>query len=186
MGFGVGVGEVRLVAHVVRGGVIGMAVLACALAGCASSRDASAARNDHRTVAASDGNRELMRAAFERWRAGTGGPFELLADEATWTITGSSPLSKKYGSKRQFMDEVIAPFNARLTNPLVPTVRGMYADGDTVVVHFDGVAIAKDGVQYRNSYAWFMRMQDGKAVEVTAFFDTRLFDEFWGRVSPTK
>jgi hypothetical protein len=43
------------------------------------------------------------------------------ACDATWIITGNS-----------FLDAVIKPFNARLTKPLVPTMRGLDTDGDTV------------------------------------------------------
>jgi ketosteroid isomerase-like protein len=129
-------------------------------------------------------NKQLVQAAFERWQAGTGGPFELLADHAIWTIVGSSPVSRTYQSKEQFMAEVIRPFNARMEQPLKPTIRNIYADGDTVVVLFDGASQCIDGQPYRNTYAWFMQMKDGRAVNVTAFFDTRLFDEMWTRVAP--
>ena len=129
-------------------------------------------------------NREIVRAAFDRWSAGTGGPFELLAEEAQWTIVGSSPLSKTYQSKQQFLAEVITPFNDRLSRPLVPSVRRLYSDGDTVIVLFDGSALARDGQPYRNTYAWFLQMENGRILRATAFFDTRLFDEFWARVAP--
>jgi hypothetical protein len=33
-----------------------------------------------------------------------------------------------------------------MMKPLVPTVRGMFADGDMVVILFDAAATAKDGV----------------------------------------
>ena len=129
------------------------------------------------------GNRALVRAAFERWRAGTGSPFELLEEGAEWTIVGSSPLSKTY-TRQQFLDEVILPFNARMAKPLVPTVRGIYADGDMVISFFDAAAVAKDGVPYRNTYTWYFEMKDSRVVKATAFFDTRHFDEFWARVRP--
>ncbi len=61
-----------------------------------------------------DSNKALVQSSFDRWRNGTGGPFELLAPEAEWTIVGSSPLSKTYHSRQQFLDEVIDPFNARM------------------------------------------------------------------------
>jgi ketosteroid isomerase-like protein len=80
---------------------------------------------------------------------------------------------------------VIGPFNARMATPLVPTVRGIYADGDMVIILFDAAATTKDGQPYRNTYTWYFQMVDGKALNVTAFFDTREFDEFWTRVSPT-
>ena len=46
-----------------------------------------------------DSNKALVQASFDRWRSGTGGPFELLASDAEWTIVGSSPLAKTYHSK---------------------------------------------------------------------------------------
>jgi ketosteroid isomerase-like protein len=52
------------------------------------------------------------------------------------------------------------------------------------VILFDAEATARDGLPYRNTYSWYLRMRDGKVVSATAFFDTREFDEFWTRVSP--
>ena len=129
-------------------------------------------------------NIQSVQTAFDAWRAGTGGPFALLAPEATWTITGNSIAAKKYNSRDEFMDVVIKPFNARLTKPLVPTMRGLHAEGDMVIAYFDAEATANDGKPYRNTYAWFMQMKDGKIVNVTAFFDALEFDEFWKRVEP--
>lgn len=83
------------------------------------------------------------------------------------------------------MDAVITPFNARMAKPLVPTVRGIYADGDMVIVLFDASATTKDDRPYRNTYTWYFQMKDRKVVKAIAFFDTREFDEFWTRVSPT-
>lgn len=157
---------------------IGAALLLGALSlACLSSQSA-------RRCIVEEYNREIVRAAFDRWRTGTGGPFELLAEGAQWTIVGTSPISKTYTSREQFLDEVIRSFNARMASPLVPTVRGLHADGDSVIVHFDGVALARDGEHYLNSYSWHMRLVEGQIVETTAFFDTRLLDELWTRVAP--
>jgi uncharacterized protein len=86
-----------------------------------------------RDLAREDSNKALVRTSFERWKSGIGGPFELLAPDAEWTIVGSSPLAKTYHSKKEFIDAVIKPFNARMSSPLVPAVRGIFADGDTVI-----------------------------------------------------
>lgn len=160
-------------------GSIAAAFIALAFFGC---RRSPKAVEPERSEA--DSNRAIVRAAFEKWSEGRGGPFDLLAPEAEWTIVGSSPLSKTYSSKQEFLDKVITPFNARLKTPLVPTVRGLYADGDTVVILFDGAATALDGQPYRNTYTWYFTMKSGKVVKATAFFDTRVFDEFWTRVKP--
>jgi ketosteroid isomerase-like protein len=79
-----------------------------------------------------DRNKTLVRASFDRWAKGTGTPFELISPDAEWTIVGTSPLSKTYRPIQLFLDQVIHPFNARLRTPLVPTVRDIFADGDTL------------------------------------------------------
>jgi uncharacterized protein len=131
-----------------------------------------------------DSNKALVQASFDRWKSGTGGPFELLAPDAEWTIVGSSPLARTYHSKTEFIDEAIDPFNARMSKPLVPTVRGIFADGDMVIILFDAEATVSDGKSYRNTYTWYFEMRDAKVVKAIAFFDNRDFDEFWNRVSP--
>lgn len=131
------------------------------------------------------GNKAIVRAAFDAWMGGKGGPFDLLEENARWTIVGNSLASKTYDSREAFMREVIRPFNARLREPLRPTnIRGMVAEGDTVVTFFDARGIALDGKPYVNTYAWFFRMRDGKVYEASAFFDSVEFNDFWRRVAP--
>ena len=129
-------------------------------------------------------NRQAVRAAFDAWKEGTGGVFDLLAPDARWTIVGRSLVSRTYESRREFMDAVIHPFNARLSQRLIPTVRGVYADGDTVVVLWDGEGTARDGRPYRNTYSWYLQMREGRAVNVVAFFDSIEFNDLWTRVEP--
>jgi uncharacterized protein len=142
------------------------------------------AANPRDFMSGQESNKAVVQASFNRWRDGTGGPFELLTPEAEWTIVSSSPLPKTYHSRQDFFDEVIYPFNARMMKPLVPIVRGIFADGDMVIILFDAEATARDGVPYRNTYTWYFQMKNGKVVRATAFFDTRDFDELWKRVSP--
>ncbi len=129
-------------------------------------------------------NKAIVQESFDRWKSGNGSPFELLVPEAEWTIVGSSPLSKTYHSRKEFLDEVGGPFDARMAKPPVRTVRGIYADGDIVIILFDIDATARDGLPYHNVYTWYFQMKDAKVVKAIAFFDTRVFDEFWTRVSP--
>jgi len=66
----------------------------------------------------------------------------------------------------------------------VPSVRQLYAEGDSVIAFFDARGTARDGQPYANTYAWILRLKDGRIVEAHAFFDSIVFDAFWHRVSP--
>jgi ketosteroid isomerase-like protein len=151
---------------------------AIALAAVAMTAKAAAQTSDV------DANRVTIARAMDAWAAGTGGPYDLLADDAVWTISGNSLASKTYPSKEAFMSEVIRPFNARMKEPLIPSVHSLYVDGDTVVAHFDAAGTARDGRPYVNSYAWILTLKDGRIVRAFAFFDAHAFDDLWTRVTP--
>ena len=130
-------------------------------------------------------NRRAVQMAFDNWRRASGTVFDLLASDAKWTIAGSSTVSGTYHSRRDFMDQVTIPFNSRLSTPLVPIVRGLYADGDTVIVLWDGAAMARDGKSYQNTYSWYLKMRDGKIVNAVAVYDSVPFDDLWKRIRPS-
>ena len=129
-------------------------------------------------------NKATVEAGFKAWRDGTGSPYDLLTDDATWTIVGRSAAAKTYQGRDAFLREVIRPFNARMRGPLRPEIRRIYTDGDTVIVLFDAKGMARDGKPYANTYAWFLDVRDGKVVNAVAFFDSLEFNEFWRRVTP--
>lgn len=128
-------------------------------------------------------NKEIVQQYFDDWRNGTGNVFDLLAPEATWTITGTGATVGTY-RKQALIEQVVNPTSARLSTPIVPTLRGIWADGDMVIALWDGAAIARDGQPYHNTYTWYFRMQDGKAIEAIAFLDMQEFNDLWERVSP--
>ena len=102
-----------------------------------------------------------------------------------WRIEGHSVASREYGSRQEFVDAVLAPFGARFADgePFRPArIRSVHADGDAVVVVWDGRGVANDGRPYENSYAWVMRMRGGKVVDGTAFYDSISFNDLWERV----
>lgn len=130
-------------------------------------------------------NLRKVKEGFDAWKNGTGSPYQLLDDNVSWTIVGRSLASKEYRSRKAFIDEVITPFNARMSKPLVPTIRNMYADGDTVIVLFDAEGTAKDGKIYANTYSWFLRLKDGRIDRAVAFFDSIHFNDLWTRIPVT-
>ena len=117
-------------------------------------------------------NAAIVRAAFDAWRDGRGSVFDLLADDVEWTVAGTSPVSGVYRSRQAFLDQAVAPITARLATPIVPEVQHVVAQGDAVVVLWQGTATARDGGTYRNHYAWHMQLEGGHIVRVVAFLDT--------------
>jgi uncharacterized protein len=127
-------------------------------------------------------NKRLIQEGFDRWASNQGSFFDLLSDDIEWTITGTSPVSKTYTSRKQFLDEVIAPLSARLSKQITPKVRALYADGDTVIALWDGTAVAKDGKPYNNTYSWYMTLKNDRIVKAIAFFDTLELADIWERI----
>lgn len=119
-----------------------------------------------------EANQALIQQAFDDWRAGQGGIFQLLADDAVWVVAGNSPYSGTYRTREAFMEDAVKPITEKLATPIVPTVRQIVAQGPYVVVHWDGQATAKDGSHYENSYSWHMQLENGRITRVTAFLDT--------------
>lgn len=134
------------------------------------------------------GNREIVSEAFARWSRGEGHVSSIFAEDMTWEIVGHSRAAGTYASAEDFAERVLRPFGARF-DPATPfrpvVVRQVVADGDTVVVLWDGEGGTTAGTTYRNTYAWFLTLRDGKVVDGTAFYDTLSFDELWDGVAPS-
>jgi ketosteroid isomerase-like protein len=130
-------------------------------------------------------NRERTEKAFLAWQDGTGYITDLLADELRWTIVGRSRVSRTYEDKEAFVGEVLGPFGARFSERFRPVdMRSVYADGDMVIVLWDGEGTRLDGESYENTYAWFRKFRDGLVVEATASYDSIAFNELWDEVTP--
>jgi ketosteroid isomerase-like protein len=138
--------------------------------------------NARKAMSQHEQNKKLIQEGFDRWANNQGSFFDLLSDDIEWTITGTSPVSKTYTSRKQFLDEVITPLYARLSKQITPKVRALYADGDTVIALWDGKAVAKDGKPYNNTYSWYMTMRNDRIVKAIAFFDTLELADLWRRI----
>lgn len=130
-----------------------------------------------------ESNRQVIAEAFRRWAAGGRTFFQdVLAADVVWTIKGTSPAAGTYRGREDFIDRAVRPFTDRLASPVQPTVQGIWADADHVIVQWDGAGTAADGAPYRNSYVWIFRMVDQRAVEVVAFLDLVPYDDVIRRV----
>ena len=143
---------------------------------------ASWARADSGSAEA-QGNKEAVGKAFAAWAAGGQAFFDdMLAPDVVWTIKGSSPTAGVHRGKQALIDKAVKPLSTRLQRQIRPTIRKLWADGDHVIIEWDGEAVAKDGKPYRNSYLWIFRMQGGRAIEVTAYLDLAPYDDVLRRV----
>lgn len=128
-------------------------------------------------------NRQVVTEAFDRWQAGGTTFFtDLLSPDVIWTIEGSGPSAGRFEGRERFVERAVRPFVSRLSSPIRPVSTTIWADGDHVIVNWEGVGTAQDGQPYANSYAWILRMQDGQAVEVTAFLDLVPYDDVLRRI----
>lgn len=129
-------------------------------------------------------NRQFIVQAFEQWAAGNGTFFQdVLSPDVVWIIKGTSPAAGTYRGRDAFMEQAVAPFAARLAAPVRPTVKDVWAEGDDVIVHWNGTATAADGEPYHNSYVWIFRMENQRATEVIAFLDLVPYDDVIKRIS---
>lgn len=145
---------------------------------------ASAAPHSPSASSRTEANRRIITDAFARWSSGTGDFFnDVLAADIVWTIEGSGPSAGVFRGREAFLARAVRPFALRLSTPVRPTEVRVWAEGDDVIVRWKGSGVARDGRAYRNSYAWFFRMKDGRAAEVTAFLDLAPYDDVLRRVA---
>lgn len=164
----------------VRAGIGGLIMLAAA----ALATPATASTDTDTDTEAK--NRQFITQAFERWAAGGTTFFtDVLAPEVVWTIEGSGPSAVVYRGRDQLL-AMVRPFAVRLAEPIRPVSKQIWADGDHVIVNWSGTGRAKDGQPYANDYVWIFRMQEGRAVEVTAFLDLAPFDDVIRRIPEPK
>ncbi|KAB7768615.1 nuclear transport factor 2 family protein [Xanthomonas maliensis] len=127
-------------------------------------------------------NKQRVQAAFAGWAEGRGSFFDrVLSPEVVWTIEGSGPRAGTLRGREALVRQAVQPLAERLATPLRPLHWDVWADGDHVIVVWEGAARLRDGGEYRNRYAWILRMQAGRAVEVHAFLDLVRYSEVLDR-----
>lgn len=127
-------------------------------------------------------NRKVVTEAFDKWAAGSSTVFQdILHEDVIWTVRGSGPSAGEYHGLEDLLERAARPLASRLEVPLRPTSAKVWADGEHVIVFWEGEGRLQDGEPYRNTYAWIFRMRDGKAETADAFLDLAAFDRALGR-----
>ncbi|MGB2603307.1 MAG: nuclear transport factor 2 family protein [Terracidiphilus sp.] len=120
-------------------------------------------------------NKKLMQHIFFELSKGNSRPFaESMADDFSWTITGTTKWSKKYDGKQAVTDELFGALRTRLVPPIIVEAHRFIADEDYVVVEARGRNTTKDGVPYNNIYCYVFHLANGKLQEMTEYLDTEL------------
>ena len=120
-------------------------------------------------------NRQRLQHIMAELDKGNGKPFvDAMADDFSWTIPGDTPWSRTYRGKQAVISELLQPLYAQFVLPYISTTRSIMADGDKVVVEFEGKVTTKAGKAYNNRYCYVFRMEGGQMKELMEYLDTAL------------
>ena len=118
---------------------------------------------------------------FGETAKGNGQPFlDLLAEDAQWTVIGSTGWSKTYSGKAAILRDLIAPLRRALIAPLKTHAFHMIAEGNMVAVQGQGENITRAGQRYENTYCWVFAFRDGQVRAITEYADTELIRSVLG------
>jgi uncharacterized protein len=127
------------------------------------------------TASTTDANRQYIRQVMAELDKGNGKPFvEAMADDFSWTIPGDTPWSRTYSGKQVVLNELLRPLYAQFATPYISITRRVMADGDRVIIEFDGRVTTKAGKAYNNRYCYVCRMEGGKMKDLMEYLDTAL------------
>ena len=125
-----------------------------------------------------DDSRALVQRIHSELDKGNGQLFiDSLADDARWTLEGSTPWSRTYTGKAAIREELLKPLFAQFAGPYVSKTERIIAEGDRVVVLFSGDVPTRAGKRYNNRYCYIYRIEGGKVKELTEYFDTALVQQ---------
>jgi ketosteroid isomerase-like protein len=132
-------------------------------------------------TAYSDTPKKRLEYVFGETANGNGQPFlDALADDAEWTIIGSTGWSKTYRGKPAILSDLIAPLRRVLAPPRKCHALFMIAEGNMVAVQGQGENVTRDGRKYENTYCWVFAFRDGQVRSVTEYADTELIRSLLG------
>lgn len=104
----------------------------------------------------------------------------LLADDVTYTLIGSTPVSGVHRGREAVVRRILTPLGASLAAPLVFTIRRLLRADDTVVMQADGRATLRSGAPYDNTYCLVLRFAGAQVAEVSEYLDTALVQRAFG------
>jgi len=105
---------------------------------------------------------------------------DALADDAEWTVIGSTGWSKTYRGKPLILSELFAPLRRVLAPPRKSHALYMIAEGNMVAVQGQGENTTRDGRRYNNTYCWVFAFRNHQICAITEYADTELMRSVLG------
>jgi len=120
----------------------------------------------------------LVRDYFDRMGSGDArGALALLADEATYEVMGTTPISGPATGRREIIDNVFVPFTSRLENGRIRlTIDEVIAQGDRAAVIAHSEATGTTGLPYNNKYVFIFRTSADRILSLQEYLDTALVE----------
>ena len=118
-----------------------------------------------------ESNKQLIRDFMKSFTAGDmKAVLGLMADDATWWIGGSFPMS---GTKTKAqMAELLGGIGASLPQGLSLTPKAFTAEADRVAVETESYGKHVNGKVYSNQYHFLFEVRDGKIKTIREYLDT--------------
>ena len=126
-----------------------------------------------------EANKEVVKAFFAAFNRGdVDAALDLLANDMTWTLTGTTPLSGTYRGKDSVRDDFFGKVMQQIDHdaPLEINVIELIAEGDKVVARTEGRVTGKYG-PYNNTYCHVFTVTDGLIRANMEFLDTVLVEQ---------
>ncbi|WP_210583164.1 nuclear transport factor 2 family protein [Streptomyces sp. GESEQ-35] len=107
---------------------------------------------------------------------------KIFTNDTEWEIAGHGPVAGIYHGLKDLHENAEAALFDRLDGPLSITPRGLWADGDDVIVRIESTGVAIDGEPYHNGYLYILTMKNGKVVSGIEWLDLHAYYEIIDRV----
>ena len=127
---------------------------------------------------ATNRHRDLIRHVYARMAEGDAQPFlDSLADDVTWSITGSSAWSRTWRGRAAVRQQLLGPLTAQFAGRYTARAERVIAEGDLVVAEVRGHVSTHAGRAYDNAYCFVFRIDaQGRIGAITEYLDTALVD----------
>lgn len=119
----------------------------------------------------SDANKQLALEFLDAMSAGDPERFAAcLTDDATTKTRGFGQVCGE--RDRATMVATVAAFREMVPTGFRPEILSLFAEGDKVLLEFEGNGVLRTGTPYPNHYAFVFTFRDGKICQLNEYFCT--------------